>query len=80
MRALGIIAGKKAPPRAVDRNRGKRLVREAFRAAAADLGAYDVIVQLRSDLRARDERQRCARELRDARWQLDCALRTPSAA
>lgn len=49
---LGIIAGRKAAARAVDRNRGKRLIREAFRAAAASLGAYDVTVQLRNDLRS----------------------------
>jgi len=48
---LGIIAGKKAAPRAVDRNRGKRLIREAFRAARSSLGSYDVTIQLRSDLR-----------------------------
>jgi ribonuclease P protein component len=47
---LGIIAGRKAAARAVDRNRGKRLVREVFR--SADLGAHDVAVQLRNDLRA----------------------------
>jgi ribonuclease P protein component len=47
---LGIIAGRKAAARAVDRNRGKRLVREVFR--GADLGAHDVAVQLRNDLRA----------------------------
>ena len=48
---LGIIAGRKAAPRAVDRNRGKRLIREVFRAASAALGACDVTVQMRSDLR-----------------------------
>jgi ribonuclease P protein component len=48
---LGIIAGKKAAARAVDRNRAKRLIREAFRAAWPSLGAYDVTVQLRNDLR-----------------------------
>jgi ribonuclease P protein component len=47
---LGIIAGRKAAARAVDRNRGKRLVREVFR--RADLGAHDIAVQLRNDLRA----------------------------
>jgi ribonuclease P protein component len=41
---LGIIAGRKAVARAVDRNRSKRLVREAFRAASKELGALDVIV------------------------------------
>jgi ribonuclease P protein component len=49
---LGIIAGRKAAARAVDRNRGKRLIREAFRAGSAALGAYDVTVQLRNDLRS----------------------------
>ena len=49
---LGIIAGRKAAPRAVDRNRGKRLIRNAFRAESAALGAYDVTVQLRNDLRS----------------------------
>jgi ribonuclease P protein component len=48
---LGIIAGRKAAARAVDRNRGKRLSREVFR--CAELGAHDVAVQLRNDLRAR---------------------------
>jgi ribonuclease P protein component len=48
---LGIIAGKKAAARAVDRNRAKRLVREAFRAASPSLGAHDIAVQLRNDLR-----------------------------
>ena len=49
---LGIIAAKKTASRAVDRNRGKRLIREAFQAIYASIGAYDVIVQLRNDLRS----------------------------
>ena len=48
---LGIIAGRKSAPRAVDRNRGKRLIREAFRTAAPLLGTYDVTIQLRGNLR-----------------------------
>ena len=48
---LGIIAGRRAAARAVDRNRGKRLIREAFRSAAPAIGAYDVTIQLRTDLR-----------------------------
>jgi ribonuclease P protein component len=51
---LGLIFGKKASPRAVDRNRGRRLAREAFRAAAPALGALDVVVQLRGNLRMHD--------------------------
>ena len=49
---LGIIAGKKVAPRAVDRNRARRLIREAFRAASPALGSYDVTIQIRADLRA----------------------------
>ena len=49
---LGIMAGRKTTPRGVDRNRGKRLIREVFR--RANLGAHDVAVQLRNDLRAHD--------------------------
>jgi ribonuclease P protein component len=48
---LGIIAARKAAARAVDRNRGKRLIREAFRSAFPIIGAYDVTVQLRNNLR-----------------------------
>jgi ribonuclease P protein component len=48
---LGIIAGRKSAPRAVDRNRAKRLVREAFRERAPQLGTHDVTIQLRGNLR-----------------------------
>ena len=51
---LGLIAGKKAAPRAVDRNRAKRLSREVFRAAASAFGPFDVTIQLRSDLRGQN--------------------------
>lgn len=51
---LGIIAGRKAAPRAVDRNRGKRLIREWFRAVKTELAGLDVIVQLRTPLRDAD--------------------------
>jgi len=44
---LGIIASRKVAPRAVDRNRARRLVREAFRAVRARLGGVDIVVQLR---------------------------------
>jgi ribonuclease P protein component len=44
---LGIVAARKAIPRAVDRNRSKRLVREAFREFQDELGATDVVVVCR---------------------------------
>jgi ribonuclease P protein component len=44
---LGIIASKRVAPRAVDRNRAKRMVREAFRETRHRLGSVDVVVQLR---------------------------------
>ena len=63
---LGIIAGKKAAARAVDRNRAKRLIRDVFRSATSDLGSLDIAVQLRTDLRAelnRDARDELAKLL-----------------
>lgn len=44
---LGLIVGKKAAPRAVDRNRVKRLVRVVHRQLLEELDAMDVVVQLR---------------------------------
>jgi ribonuclease P protein component len=47
MGRLGIIASSRVAPRAVDRNRVKRMAREEFRVARRRLGGLDVIVQLR---------------------------------
>jgi ribonuclease P protein component len=44
---IGIIASKRVAARAVDRNRAKRLVREAFRRVRRRLGGLDVVVRLR---------------------------------
>jgi len=41
---LGIIASKRSFPRAVDRNRVKRLVREAFRRHAIRMRKLDLVV------------------------------------
>jgi ribonuclease P protein component len=49
---LGIIAGRKSAPRAVDRNRAKRLIRETFRHFAGQLETHDVAIQLRGNLRS----------------------------
>ncbi len=51
---LGLIVGKKAAPRAVDRNRVKRLIRIVHRELAAELDALDVVVQLRGSPRGSD--------------------------
>jgi len=48
---LGIIAAKKFSKRAVDRNRGKRLVREFFRLMQKEVLPLDIVVQIRTDLR-----------------------------
>ena len=44
---VGFVVGRKALPRAVDRNRFKRKVREILRRERANLEGYDVIVRLK---------------------------------
>jgi len=51
---LGLIVGKKAAPRSVDRNRVKRLARIVHRQLAAEIGDLDVVIQLRGSPRNRD--------------------------
>jgi len=45
---LGVIAGRQAWPRAVDRNRFRRLAREAFRVLQHDLQQRDYIIRARN--------------------------------
>lgn len=52
---LGMIAARKAIPRAVDRNRCKRLVREVFRATQPMLAALDVVVVCRRAVARREQ-------------------------
>ena len=47
---LGIIVAKKNIARATQRNRVKRIVREAFRCRRAALGSTDLVVLARKDL------------------------------
>jgi ribonuclease P protein component len=54
---LGLVIGKRAVRRAVDRNRAKRVLRETFRIRRRELASVDIVVQLTgpvggSDLRA----------------------------
>lgn len=44
---LGLIVAKKTEPLAVRRNYFRRLVRETFRRQLEEIGALDVVVQLR---------------------------------
>ena len=44
---LGLAIGRKVTPRAVGRNRIKRLARESFRAEQADLPPLDIVVLAR---------------------------------
>jgi len=44
---IGIIASRRVAPRAVDRNRMKRMVREVFRAMPRRPAGVDIVVQLR---------------------------------
>ncbi|MHB1352320.1 MAG: ribonuclease P protein component [Thiobacillus sp.] len=43
---LGMVVGKRLLPRAVDRNRVKRCVRESFRQVLGELPACDFVVRL----------------------------------
>lgn len=66
---IGIITAKKVAPRAVDRNRVKRMVREVFRNWRDRLGGLDVVVRMRrcptrgSGSQARSELARLLAEL-----------------
>jgi len=48
---LGLVVARKTERRAVNRNRIKRKLREAFRAQQGQLAGLDVVVRLRRPLR-----------------------------
>lgn len=43
----GLVVGRKALPRAVDRNRLKRKLRDTFRSARPELEGHDLVVRLK---------------------------------
>jgi ribonuclease P protein component len=51
---LGLIVGRKAAPRAVDRAFARRLARESFRIRRSALPAVDVVIRLRAQVSRRD--------------------------
>jgi ribonuclease P protein component len=68
---LGIITGKRHINTAVARNRCRRIIRESFRQYRDQLGAWDIIVMIRSAspvLKKADGKQTLRTEI-DALWQ-----------
>src|SRR6266700_2764745 len=56
---LGLIVPKRVFPRAVDRNRVKRLLREWFRGHQTRLGSCDILIRLSARTVALAEIERC---------------------
>lgn len=56
---LGLIVPKRVFPRAVDRNRMKRVLRELFRAQQGRLGNRDILIRLSASKVALSEVERC---------------------
>lgn len=66
---LGIVVGKKFAPRAVERNRIKRVIREWFRAVRGELAELDLVIRVQTRFARADapsaaaQRARCRVEL-----------------
>jgi ribonuclease P protein component len=71
---LGIIVGRKALKRAVDRNRAKRMCREAFRQKSRALPPVDIVVQIR----VRAEPLHWRTFWRDLNTRLDAVIHAPT--
>ena len=44
---LGIVVGRRTAPRAVDRARARRVVREEFRKLRSNLGPMDIVIRVK---------------------------------
>jgi len=56
---LGVIVPKRIFPRAVDRNRMKRVLRELFRTQQSRLGSRDILIRVTESKFALAEVERC---------------------
>jgi ribonuclease P protein component len=56
---LGLIVPKRVFPRAVDRNRVKRVLRELFRAQQANLGSRDILIRVSATTLSVAEVEQC---------------------
>ena len=56
---LGLIVPKRVFPRAVDRNRMKRVLRELFRGRQALLGSRDILIRVTATKPALAEIEQC---------------------
>lgn len=56
---LGLIVPKRVFPRAVDRNRMKRMLRELFRAHQARLGSRDILIRVTASKVTLGEVEQC---------------------
>jgi len=60
---LGLVVGKRALPRAHERNRAKRVLRETFRRRRAALPAMDIVIQVTGEAASEAYRASFARLL-----------------
>lgn len=56
---LGLIVPKRVFPRAVDRNRMKRVLREVFREQQARLGSRDILIRVTASKVVLAELEQC---------------------
>lgn len=61
---LGLVVGKKVLPRAVDRNRVKRILRECFRLTGCELAGIDLVLRVKKAAEAVAYRKECEAHLK----------------